>query len=224
MYRIFLVEDDQTIAQTVSQYLNQWGYETVCAEDFRHVTEEFCRLDPQLVLLDIGLPFYNGFHWCKEIRKHSKVPVVFLSSAGDNMNIVMAMNMGADDFITKPFDLTVLVAKLQAILRRTYTFQGQLTVLEHKGAVLNLSDASLNYQGNKIDLTKNDFKILQILMEKTGSVVSREDIMKRLWESDSYIDDNTLTVNMTRLRRKLEGYGLADFITTRKGLGYMIED
>lgn len=171
---------------------------------------------------DIMLPFFNGFHWCSEIRKFSKVPVMFISSAQDNMNIVMAMNMGGDDFIAKPFDLNVLTAKVGALLRRTYSFQGQVNIIEHKGVVLNLSDTTLTYKDNKIELTKNDYKILQILMENVGRVVSREDIMQRLWESDNFIDDNTLTVNVTRLRKKLADFGLKDFIITKKGLGYMV--
>ena len=175
------------------------------------------------MLMDILLPFYNGFHWCTQIRSISKVPMIFLSSASDNMNIVMAMNMGGDDFIEKPFDLNVLTAKIQALLRRTYSFQGQLNVLEYKGVILNLNDAALTYEGRRLDLTKNDFKILQILMENAGKIVKRERIMERLWESDEFIDDNTLTVNITRLRRKLEGIGITDFICTKKGIGYLLE-
>ena len=190
--------------------------------DFKNIIEQFIDFNPQLVLLDIMLPFFNGFHWCSEIRKFSKVPVMFISSAQDNMNIVMAMNMGGDDFIAKPFDLNVLTAKVGALLRRTYSFQGQVNIIEHKGVVLNLSDTTLTYKDNKIELTKNDYKILQILMENVGRVVSREDIMQRLWESDNFIDDNTLTVNVTRLRKKLADFGLKDFIITKKGLGYMV--
>lgn len=175
------------------------------------------------MLLDISLPFYNGFYWCEEIRKLSTVPVVFISSASDNMNIIMAMNMGGDDFISKPFDFSVLTAKLQAILRRTYDFTIQLPELSHRNAVLNVSDASLTFNGQKIDLTKNDYRILQTLMEKKGSLVSRETLMQKLWETDCFIDDNTLTVNIARLRKKLDSAGLSNFITTKKGLGYIIE-
>lgn len=224
MYKIMIVEDDSIIAETVKMHLSQWGYQVEIVENFQNVMEFFLSFEPHFVLLDISLPFFNGYHWCTEIRKISKVPIVFLSSANDNMNIVMTMNMGGDDFIAKPFDLTVLVAKIQALLRRTYSFQEQTNILECKKAILNLSDATLIYQGNKIDLTKNDFKILQILMENKGKFVSREDIMKRLWESDSFVDDNTLTVNVTRLRKKLEGYQLEDFIKTKKGIGYIIEE
>lgn len=222
MYKILIVEDDMVIASSVKDYLRTWGMETSVVTDFEKVMENFIAFDPQLVLMDITLPFFNGYHWCQEIRKISKVPIVFLSSMSDNMNIVMAINMGGDDFITKPFDLTVLAAKVQAMLRRTYAFQGQTNVLEHNGAILNLSDTTLLYQEQKTDLTKNDFKILQILMENAGKVVSREAIMERLWESDSFIDDNTLTVNITRLRKKIEDIGLAGFIVTKKGIGYMV--
>lgn len=223
MYKILIVEDDTVIAKTVAKHLMKWEFEVRYVIDFRNIREQFLEFDPQLVLLDITLPFYNGFYWCRRIREISKVPVIFISAASDNMNIVMAMDIGGDDFICKPFDLEVLTAKVHALLRRSYSFGNQVNVLSHRGAILNLNDTSLLYEGNKIELTKNDFRILQILMEHVGSVVSREAIMVKLWESDSYIDDNTLTVNITRLRKKLSDYGLSDFITTKKGIGYMIK-
>lgn len=223
MYKIMIIEDDLTIAQIIKDHLEKWDYQVNLVTDFRNITDQFLRIDPQLVLLDVMLPYFNGFHWCGEIRKISKVPVMFISSADDNMNIVMAMNMGGDDFIAKPFDLNVLTAKVGALLRRTYSFQGQVNVIEHKGVVLNLSDTTLTYQNQKIELTKNDYKILQLLMENLGRVVSREEIMQRLWENDQFIDDNTLTVNMARLRKKLSESGLTNFITTKKGLGYIVE-
>ena len=222
MYRIFLVEDDAVIANAVAAHIRSWGYEAVVAEDFEHVMTEFAACSPHLVLLDLSLPFFNGFHWCSRIREVSRVPVVFLSSASDNMNIVMAMNMGGDDFIAKPFDLNVLTAKVQAILRRTYEFGGQTELLEHRGAILNLSDGTLVFEGKHIELTKNEYRILRTLMEQKGKVVSRDTIMDRLWETDSFIDDNTLTVNVARLRKKLEQAGLEDFISTKKGVGYLI--
>jgi len=224
MYKIVVVEDDLTIAKAISDHLGQWGYDTSHLTEFRNVAEQVRQLDPHLVLLDIALPFYNGFHWCSEIRKFSKVPIMFISSASDNMNIVMAMNMGGDDFIAKPFDLHVLTAKVGALLRRTYSFQGQVHVLELGGVVLNLNDATLMYRDRKIELTRNDFKILQLLMENAGRVVSREEMMQRLWESDQFVDDNTLTVNITRLRRKLADVGLENWIVTKKGLGYLVEE
>ena len=223
MHRIFIVEDDAAIAAALQKHLTTWGFDVRCAEDFRNVLAECTAFDPQLVLLDIALPFYNGYHWCQELRRVSNVPVVFLSSASDNMNIVMAMNMGADDFIAKPFDGSVLVAKVQAMLRRSYRLETALPAPECRGAVLNTADQTLQYEGKAIDLTKNEYRILLCLMERKGQVVSRELLMQRLWETDSFVDENTLTVNVNRLRRKLAGVGLVDFIATRHGVGYIVE-
>lgn len=223
MYKILIVEDDRVIADKMKEHLEKWDYEVVCVQDFKRVQEEYTAFDPQLVIMDIILPFYNGFHWCTQIRQISSVPILFLSSANDNMNIVMAMNMGGDDFVEKPFDLNVLTAKIQALLRRAYSCTGQLNVLEYRDVILNLNDAAVTFHGERMELTKNDFKILQILMENAGKIVKRDRIMERLWESDEFIDDNTLTVNMTRLRKKLESIGICDFIATKKGIGYVIE-
>lgn len=222
MYKIFMVEDDEIIARSIREHLQAWNYDVCCVEDFSNVVAEFVRFDPQLVLMDITLPFFNGYHWCSEIRKISKVPVIFLSSAADNMNIVMAVNMGADDFIPKPFDLEVLTVKIQAMLRRSYDFAGTGSMLEHKGAILNLNETTLTYQEQKIELTKNEFRILEILMENKEKVVSRETLMTKLWESDNYVDENTLSVNVNRLRKKLEALGLEKFILTKKGIGYRL--
>lgn len=222
MYRILIIEDDLTIAESLRGHLETWGYEVTCAVDFKNVMDTFKEFAPQIVLLDIGLPFFNGFHWCQKIREISDIPIVFISSAADNMNIVMAMNMGGDDFIEKPFDLHVLTAKVQAILRRTYSIKGQMNILEHKGVMLNLGDATVSYNGQKIELSRNEYKIFQLLLERTGKIVPRDEIIEALWESDSFIDDNTLTVNVTRLRKRLEESGLTDFIQTKKGLGYLI--
>ena len=222
MYRIFLVEDDETIARLIKKHLEKWEYEVSTVQDFGNVLGEFAVCDPQLVLLDIRLPFYNGYHWCTQIRQVSKVPIIFLSSVSDNMNIVMAMNMGADDFIPKPFDLEVLTAKVQALLRRSYDFAGSSSMLEHKGMLLNLSDATILYQEQKVELTKNELKILQTLIENKTQVVTRETLMTRLWESDMYVDENTLSVNVNRLRKKLTSIGLEDSILTKKGVGYQI--
>lgn len=222
MYKIFMVEDDEIIARSIREHLQAWNYDVCCVEDFSNVVAEFVRFDPQLVLMDITLPFFNGYHWCSEIRKISKVPVIFLSSAADNMNIVMAVNMGADDFIPKPFDLEVPTVKIQAMLRRSYDFAGTGSMLEHKGAILNLNETTLTYQEQKIELTKNEFRILEILMENKEKVVSRETLMTKLWESDNYVDENTLSVNVNRLRKKLEALGLEEFILTKKGIGYRL--
>jgi len=216
------VEDDETIARLIKKHLEKWEYEVRTVQDFGNVLGEFVVCDPQLVLLDIRLPFYNGHHWCTQIRQVSKVPIIFLSSVSDNMNIVMAMNMGADDFIPKPFDLEVLTAKMQALLRRSYDFAGSSSMLEHKGMLLNLSDATLLYQEQKVELTKNELKILQTLIENKTQVVTRETLMTRLWESDMYVDENTLSVNVNRLRKKLTSIGLEDSILTKKGIGYQI--
>ena len=222
MYRIYIIEDDSIIAGKIKEHMTNWGFEARCTSDFRNIMGEFAEYEPHMVLLDISLPFFNGYHWCEEIRRVSKVPVIFLSSASDNMNIIMAMSMGGDDFIAKPFDMNVLVAKVQAILRRTYDFGGQTQLIEHRGALLNMSDASLLYNGKPVELTRNDYKILLTLMENRGSIVSRETLMEKLWETDCFVDENTLTVNIARLRKKLDGAGLAGFITTKKGVGYIV--
>ncbi len=222
MYSIFIVEDDKTIAGVLQRELRRWGYEAVCAANFQNILQEFEAAKPHLVLLDISLPFYNGYYWCGEIRRQSKVPILFLSSASDGMNMIMAMNLGGDDFIPKPFDMNVLLAKIQAILRRTYDFAVSAPTLSHKGAVLNPKDATLLFDGKTLELTKNDFRILLTLLENKGTIVSRDTLMQRLWETDSFVDENTLTVNVNRLRKKLDGVGLEGFITTKVGVGYII--
>ena len=222
MYKIFLMEDDATMAQMIAQQLQGWGYAVRCAENFADVMPEFLEFDPHLALIDVGLPFFNGYHWCSEIRKRSSIPVVFLSSASDNLNIVMAMNLGADDFVAKPVDLTVLTAKLGAVLRRAYQLSGKVPALEHRGLLLNLNDASFTYGDQRVELTKNEFRILQTLLEHRGKIVSRQTLMTRLWQMDEYVEENTLTVNVTRLRKKLAEAGLPQFITTKVGSGYVI--
>lgn len=223
MYKIFLAEDDEVICSLVKKHLESWEYKVYAVEDFSDIMGEFVRVDPQLVILDLKLPCYNGFHWCDEIRRVSQVPVIFLSSAADNMNMVMAMSRGADDFIPKPFHLEVLSAKVQAILRRAYSFGAGTNLLERGGAVLNLGSGDLSFQGRSVSLTRNELKILNLLFSQAGNVVSREDIMQMLWENDDFVDDNTLTVNVNRLRRKLEEIGLGNMILTKKGRGYMIK-
>ncbi len=224
MFRIFLAEDDPAIVRVLENQLSVWGYSVWCVQDFRQVMAEFHRFSPHLVLLDIGLPYRNGYHWCEEIRKVSQVPICFLSSASDNMNIIMAVNLGGDDFICKPFDLPVLLAKIQALLRRSYAFGAPSPKLEARGAVLDTAAASLQAGGEKIPLTKNECRILQTLLEQKGRVVSRDTLMERLWQTDDYVDENALTVNVARLRRKLEQAGLDGLIVTKKGLGYLVED
>lgn len=223
MQKIFIVEDDRGIAEAVASQAERWAFDVRIASDFRDVAGEVAQFQPHIVLMDIGLPFFSGYYWCSEIRKTSRVPIIFLSSATDNMNIVMAMNMGGDDFIAKPFDMSVLMAKIQALLRRTYDFAQPSPLLAHRGAVLDAGSGALKYEGKTIELTRNEFRILLALMEKRGNVVSREKLMERLWETDSFVDENTLTVNVNRLRKKLDAAGLTGFIATRFGVGYIIE-
>lgn len=222
MYRIFLAEDDHALAEAISRQLESWGNEVITVRDFRRVSAEFAEARPQLVLLDIMLPFYDGYHWCTEIRKLSSVPIVFISSASDNMNIVMAMNMGGDDFIPKPVDPMVLTAKLQALLRRTYELGEPCQALECHGALLDLSSGTLECGGQRLELTKNEFRILRTLLENRDKPVSRERLMTVLWQSDCYVEENTLTVNVARLRKKLEGVGLGGIIATKPGEGYIL--
>ena len=224
MYRILIVEDDPVIAGAVKRHLESWGYQVACIQRFDAVLAEFLEFDPQLVLLDISLPFFNGYHWCREIRRVSRVPVLFLTSASDNMNVVMAMQMGGDDLLPKPFDLQVLSAKVQAMLRRAYDFGAAPALLSCGGAVLNLSNGTLTVHGARVELSKNEGRLLQLLLEKKGQTVSRDAMMTALWESDSFVDENTLSVNVNRLRRKLEAAGLPGFIRTRKGEGYLVEE
>ena len=224
MYKLLIVEDDFIIAKGLQKHFEKYHYDVQYIEDFEHVLDEFLEFRPDLVLLDIHLPFFDGYYWCQEIRKISQVPIVFISSANENMNIVLAMNMGGDDFITKPYDLNVVTAKIQAVLRRTYSYSEHPgNLCEYRGGILNVNDQTFTYEGKKAELTKNEFRILQILMENTGKVVSRDKIMEKLWEDESFIDDNTLTVNVTRLRKKLEETGIQDYIKTKKGAGYLIE-
>lgn len=223
MHKILIVEDDKVISKSIANHLKKWDYIVEKIDDFKNIMEKFIEFDPHLILLDISLPFYNGYHWCSEIRRISKVPIIFISSTSENINIIMAMDMGADDFIVKPFDLSVLVAKVNALIRRTYSFSGQIEILEHKGVMLNLENTCVLFQDKEIELTRNEFKIIKILMENKYKVVSRNELMTKLWESESFIDDNTLTVNIGRLRKKLEEIGIYDFIKTKKGLGYMVD-
>lgn len=222
MYKIMLVEDDLTIAEVLERQLQKWGYLISIVEDFNTVLEQFEEEKPDLVLMDISLPSFNGYYWCQEIRKISKIPIIFISSANDDMNLVMAINMGADDFIAKPFKLEVVTAKIQALLRRTYAFTPDTEVLKIRGITLSVADNTISHGQLTKELTKNEFKILKLLMSHAGQIVSRDEIMNGLWETENYIDDNTLTVNMTRLRKRLDEIGVSGFIETKKGMGYRI--
>lgn len=222
MYKLLIVEDDKVIAEKMSGFLTSWNYQVKKVEDFKNVIDEFIEYDPDLVLMDITLPYLNGYHWTSEIRKLSKVPILFVSSASDDMNIVMAISQGADDYITKPFDLQVLAAKIQAILRRTYDFSGKTHFIEHKGVRFNTEDNTVKYESNSIELTKNEAKILKLLMEKKNTIVKRDVLMEYLWKTDFYVDENALSVNVNRLRKKLEQIGVNDFVVTKKGIGYLV--
>lgn len=223
-YKILVVEDDLTIASELKTLMTGWGYEVKLTENFGDLLGEFQSFEPHLILMDIGLPFANGFVRCQMIREISKVPVIFLSSASDNINLVTAINMGADDFVAKPFDINVLTAKIMAVLRRAYDFSEEKSdVIEYRGASYNASDSTIIINGEKLELTKNENRIMSALLSSKGSIVSRNALMQKLWDDDCFVDENTLSVNMNRLRKKLETAGLPDFIVTKKGQGYIIE-
>lgn len=221
-YKIFIAEDDDVIANAVIKRLSEWNFIVKRAENYRDVLSEFEDFSPHITLLDISLPFRSGYFWCGEIRKISKCPVIFISSASDNMNVITAIDMGADDFVAKPFDVNVLIAKIRALLRRSYDFAEGAVIIEHNGALLNIADATLTAFGERIELTKNEFRILQTLLENKGKIVTREELMNRLWETEDFIDENALYVNIARLRRKLDAAGLEGFITTKVGRGYIV--
>ncbi|WP_447513740.1 response regulator transcription factor [Clostridioides difficile] len=223
MFKITVVEDDVSLKNIIAKCLTKWGHDVHQIENLENIIEEFKNYNPELVLLDINLPFYDGFHWCNEIRKISKVPIIFISSRNSNMDVIMGVNLGADDYIQKPFSVDVLVAKVNALLRRTYNFvDNNSNQIIHNGVTLDLSTATINYEDNTIELTKNEIKILHELMKYKGQIVSRNKLMKKLWDNDWFVDDNTLTVNVNRIRSKLNEIGLEDFIETKRGLGYII--
>ena len=223
MYKILIVEDDKALCNNIKEGISKWGFDGIIIEKFDDILQEFAKHNPHLVIMDINLPYYDGFYWCRKIRDISKVPIIFLSSRDTNMDIVMAVSMGGDDYVTKPFSMDILLAKIQALIRRTYTYgQEDFQLIECDGAILDLKDGTITYNGEKLELTKNEFKILQLLMRNKGKVVPRDKIMRVLWESEYFISENTLTVNVNRLRKKLEDIGLKDFIVTKKSQGYMI--
>ncbi|MFB8833930.1 response regulator transcription factor [Clostridioides difficile] len=223
MFKIMVVEDDVSLKNIIAKCLTKWGHDVHQIENLENIIEEFKNYNPELVLLDINLPFYDGFHWCNEIRKISKVPIIFISSRNSNMDVIMGVNLGADDYIQKPFSVDVLVAKVNALLRRTYNFvDNNSNQIIHNGVTLDLSTATINYEDNTTELTKNEIKILHELMKYKGQIVSRNKLMKKLWDNDWFVDDNTLTVNVNRIRSKLNEIGLEDFIETKRGLGYII--
>ena len=222
MYSILIVEDDEVISKKMEQFLISWNYTVKRVTDFENVMHDFTLINPDLVLMDITLPKLNGYYWTQEIRKVSKTPIIFISSVTDNMNVVMALSQGADDYVQKPFDLQVLAAKIQALLRRTYDFQGKSNILEHKDVRFLVEENIVVYHDQQLELTKNEAKILKMLMEKKNTIVSREELMEYLWKTEYYVDENALSVNINRLRKKLASLGIIDFIQTKKGLGYRI--
>lgn len=224
MYRIMMIEDDEKIRRIVADTLKKWQYDVVEVTQFDQVLKEFQQTAPHLVLLDINLPVFDGYYWCQQIRAVSKVPIIFLSSRNQNMDIIMAINMGGDDFIQKPFDLDILVAKISALIRRKYMYQvDESARFIHRGLKLHVTNSTIEYQGQVTELSRNEFILLQLMMRNIGKIVSREDVMQALWNEEQFVDDNTLTVNVNRMRRKIAVLGLEDFIVTRKGMGYMIE-
>ena len=223
MYKILIVEDDKALCNNIKASISKWNFEGIAVQNFEDILKEFVKHNPHLVIMDINLPYFDGFYWCKKIRDISRVPIIFLSSRDSNMDIVMAVNMGGDDYVTKPFSMDILLAKMQALIRRAYSY-GQVDeqIIECNGVILNINDGTLTYNEKKIELTKNEFKILQLLMKNKGKIISRDKIMRVLWESEYFISENTLTVNVNRLRSKLEDIGLKDLIVTKKSQGYMI--
>ena len=224
MYKIFLIEDDESLAKLIKSGLERFGYEVFVAEDFFNIIPQYKNIMPHLVLIDVNLPFFNGYHWCSQIRNFSKVPIIFISSVTERMNIIMALNMGDDDYITKPFDFDVLETKILALLRRTYDFQTENEYIEYKELILDLASMKLKYKNEIRELSKNEFRILEVLLKNIGKVVSREELMNKLWQSDVYIDDNTLTVNVSRLKAILKEIGIENFIETKRGAGYYINE
>lgn len=223
MFRVMIVEDDYKIREFIKENLEKWGYEVLALEDFNEVLNAFIDYKPHIIMMDINLPSFDGYYWCSKIREVSKVPIIFISSRDANMDVIMAINMGGDDFVQKPFSMEILLAKVNALIRRTYSYTNiEADVIEHNGVILNLKDNSLTYKDVKVDLTKNEFEIIYILMKNHGKVIDRDKIMRSLWEDESFVDDNTLTVNINRLRKKLSCLKLDEFIETRKGQGYII--
>lgn len=223
MYKILIIEDDPSLSSTIIIELKKWDFDTSGIEHFDDILPEFVAFQPHLVIMDINLPYYDGFYWCRKMREISDLPLIFLSSRDSNHDIIMAVNLGGDDYITKPFSMEVLIAKVNAMLRRAYDYQDHAAdTIECRGAVLHLGEGILHYHQSRLELTRNELKILSLLMKNQGKIISRDRIMRYLWDNDEFVNDNTLTVNINRLRSKLEGIGLDEFIHTKKGSGYLI--
>ncbi|MBE9389144.1 response regulator transcription factor [Vagococcus salmoninarum] len=223
MFKIMIIEDEKNISDMVSEALVKWNFETFQTTDFQDVLTDFLREQPQLVLLDINLPVFDGFYWCQKIRDLSKVPIIFISSRNTNMDMIMAMNMGGDDFVNKPFSLDILTAKINALLRRTYNYSEENTeIIEHQGLLLNVQNSTFQVGDEIVDLSKNEYKLLYYLMKHNGKILSRDKLLRALWDDERFVDDNTLTVNINRLRKKIDLAGLPSYIQTKVGQGYLI--
>lgn len=222
MKEILLVEDDFSLAVELKDALNKWNFNVSLIENFEDILKEYIEKKPQLIIMDVNLPYFDGYYWCNKIREVSKVPIIFLSSRDSNMDLIMGINNGGDDYITKPFSIEVLISKINAIMRRTYDYIASESLLYYNDVILDIEKCTLKYNEYTIDLTKNEMKILSVLIKNQGKVISRDKLMMSLWNCDEFISDNTLTVNITRLRSKLKEMGLGDFIKTKKGLGYRI--
>ncbi|WP_270272776.1 two-component system response regulator SapR [Enterococcus gallinarum] len=223
MAKIMVVEDEAVIRQLIIEELEKWQFETFGTTDFHQVFDDFEEQEPQLILLDINLPVFDGYYWCHKIRETSKVPIIFISSRNTNMDMIMAMNMGADDFVTKPFEIDVLIAKINALLRRSYNYvENNSETLVHNGLTLNIDNSSMQINDEVIDLSKNEYRLLYILMKNHGKILSREKLLRALWDDERFVDDNTLTVNINRLRRKIEQAGMDNYIETKVGQGYIV--
>ncbi len=223
MAKIMVVEDEAVIRQLIIEELEKWQFETFGTTDFHQVLTDFEEQEPQLILLDINLPVFDGYYWCQKIREASKVPIIFISSRNTNMDMIMAMNMGADDFVTKPFEIDVLIAKINALLRRSYNYvESSSETLVHNGLTLNIDNSCMYINGESIDLSKNEYRLLYILMKNHGKILSREKLLRALWDDERFVDDNTLTVNINRLRRKIEQAGMNGYIETKVGQGYIV--
>ncbi|MHC0036627.1 response regulator [Pseudoneobacillus sp. C159] len=222
MFKLLLIEDDVTLFQEIKERLTSWSYDVYGINDFSHVLQEFAEVKPDLIIIDIQLPKFDGFHWCRMIRSHSNVPILFLSSRDHPTDMVMSMQMGADDFIQKPFHFEVLIAKIQAILRRTYNYSTEQNTLKTWcGATIDYDKNTVTNETGSIELTKNELFILKQLITQKNKIVSREELIRSLWEDERFVSDNTLTVNVNRLRKRLDEIGLGHFIETKVGQGYM---
>ncbi len=221
--KIFIVEDDKNIKQLLCEELAGWDYTTRGVEDFNHVLEEFLAFAPELVLMDISLPYYNGYYWTQQIRNHSTVPIIVISSHTEPIDMVQAMQFGADDYITKPIDIAVTRAKIQAVLRRTYAYVTDSDKLIFGNCSLHLRSAKLECAQGSVELSKTELLILESLFLAKGQIAKREKIIDHCWQSEQFIDDNTLAVNITRIRKKLATLALSEFIQTKKGIGYYLQ-